>query len=593
MTVSVSLSVTDSAFAGGADPSGAADSTAAFQAALDEVAGNATGGSVHVPSGKYKIVGGLTFTGTAPLTITGDGPQASQLRLASTADSSTYFSITQTGTWGDQTGQDGTVIINGLSFHNDQYVGSFGATNIALYLDNVDFGGVYNCGFYKGTGSQRINQAIVLNQCNQVVVDNCNIFAAVNGVAFTGYCQVNAIRDTSIWMPSGTQVPTAAAVLFSGKTLGTHMRGVVLHDGDRGILWTRDAGGNDPHLFVGYDIEPNNHTIAAMEFDTGVHVYLSHCIFSGASVRADVPGLVFGPHFQGGALVDSCAFLGQPGHSVVINGGTGYKFQGCEFGGGGVYKYAPNVCDEINIASGVGQVSIDGCHFNTDSVAGLGNSNPPRSAVAVAAGATQVTLSNSKGAGAGYGTSAVLDLADAVLRRANFGLGLAETTTGSGRTVTTASSAVLGSPVTIPANDATAGTVYRLTCFGTGTQATGSAAGLTVQLSLGSVILGSFQPVTLPAAGSQFVWRYECDLYVTTAGRSGTLTPFGTFSWGASGAGPALTVHSGTGAAATAALDTTAANDLTLAAQWASAAGEPTISCACTLVERVTNYTTI
>jgi hypothetical protein len=581
------LNVLDTTLGGGADGTGAADSTAAFQAALDTIAASPSGGSLYVPTGRYKIATGVSYSGTAPLMIIGDGPQATQLRLANTASSSTYFSITNTGNWGDERGQDGTFVINGVSFHNDAYAGSFDTTNIALYLNGVDFGGVYNCGFYKGSASQRVNQGIVLNACNQVVIDNCNIFAAVNGVAFTGYCQVNAMRDSSIWTPAGTHVPTAAAVLYQGQTLGTHMRGLVFHGGDRGILWTRDSGGKDPHLFVGYDIEPNNHAIAAMEFDNGVHVYLSHCIFSGAAISADVPGLLFGPAFEGGALVDSCAFIGQPGHSVQIQGGTGYKFQGCEFGGGGNYKYAPNTCDEINIGPGVGEVTIDACHFNVDAVAGLGNANAPRSAVYVAPGATQITVSNSKAAGGGYGTAAMLDMASVHARRGNIGLGLADATTAAGSTVTSAAAfGPLGAPVTIPANDATLGTIYKVTCFGTGTQATGTAAPLNLALALGNLSLGTFQPQPLPAAGTEFIWRYECYLYVTATGTSGTLVPSGTFSWGAGGGAPAPTVHGGV----TQTVDTTAANQLVLAAQWASATGAPAITCACTIVERMANF---
>jgi hypothetical protein len=592
----VKLSVLDPAFDGGADPTGTADSTGAFQAALDTLAvaaaGTTAGGSLYVPTGKYKIATGVTYRGTAPLTIAGDGPQASQIRMANAAGSSTCLNIANTGSWGDERGRDGTFILSGLSFHNDAWPGSFGDTNIAVYLSGVDFGGIYNCGFYKGAASQRVNQAIVLNECNQVVIDNCNIFAAVNGVAFTGYCQVNSIRDTSIWMPSGTRVPTAACVLFQGQTLGTHMRAVVLHDGDRGILWTRDSGGKDPHLFVGYDVEPNNHTIAAMQFDTGVHVYLSQCVFSGAAVHANVPGLLFGPRFQGGALVDSCAFIGQPGHAVQIQGGTGYKFQGCEFGGGGSYKYAPDACDEINIGAGVGEVTIDSCHFNTDQVAGLGAANQPRSAVYVAPGANRVTVSGSKGAGTGYGTSAVVDLANAVMRRGNIGLGLADTTTGAGSTVASATvPASLSAPVTIPANDATVGTVYKLTCFGTGTApagtaASGTAVAVNLQLKLGSTQLGAYQPETVFATGTAFSWRYECQVYVTAAGLSGAVAASETFSWGADGGTPVATVHNSTAQR----LNTTTPNQLVLTASWPSATGAPAITCTCTLLERVAAF---
>ena len=59
-----------------------------------------------------------------------------------------------------------------------------------------------------------------------------------------------------------------------------------------------------------------------------------------------------------------------------------------------MYKYAADTYDEINIGGGVREVTIDTCHFNVNALAGLGTSNPPRSAVSLAPGAANVTLND-------------------------------------------------------------------------------------------------------------------------------------------------------------------------------------------------------
>jgi hypothetical protein len=413
LAVLAGFNVLNSAFAGGADASGSTDSTAAVQAALNAVAAN-NGGTLYLPAGDYQLQGSVTYSGTGPLRIVGDGPQATRIRLASTSTNIKYLSITQTGSWGDERGLDGTVIVEGLSFHNDHYAGAFSDTNVALYLNGVDFGGVYNCGFYKGTGSQRVNQAIVLNACNQVLVDNCNIFSVVNGIAFTGYCQVCTVRNTSIWQPAGSGVSTAASVLFQGQTLGVQMQDVVFHDGDRAILWTHDGGGNIPHFFIGRNLQANNHAIVGMEFDYGAQVLLEQCVFSGAAVTANVPGLVFGSSFQGSGAVRGCVFNGQPGHSLQIQAGEGFTISDCEFGGGTGYKFASNAYDEINIGAAASNILVSACRFNSTALAGLGTSYTPRSAIYTTAGASKVLVTGSLSPSSGYGTSPVDDNAGAV-----------------------------------------------------------------------------------------------------------------------------------------------------------------------------------
>lgn len=403
VTATSGLNVLNDAYAGGADPTGGADSTAAVQAALNDAAGS--GGLLRWPGGDYKLTGTVQYTGTAPLRILGDGPQATRIRCASTASNEVYLAVSQTGSWGDQFGQDGTVVIDGLSFYNDHYVGSFSSQAVGLYLNGINFGQVVNCGFYKGTASQRLNQGILANACNQVLVDNCNIFTVVNGVAFTGYCQVCTVRNTSIWQPSGSGVATAASVLLQGKTLGVNLSDLIFHDGDRGLLMTQDSGGQVPHFAVLRNVQPNNHTIAGMEFDYGAQATLDQCVFSGGAVTVvPVPGVVFGANWQGSGAINDCVFNGQSGHSIALNNGSGFSVTGCEIGGGGEYKTAAGTYDEVNIGA-VSNVVISSTRFNCTALAGLGTSNQPRSAVHVDSGASNVAISGSISPTTGYGST--------------------------------------------------------------------------------------------------------------------------------------------------------------------------------------------
>jgi len=487
------------------DPTGVADSTAAFKWALGEVT-SSKGGVVYIPAGKYLITEGLAYSAAYPLMITGDGPQASSIVLESTSADITYLSISQAWAFGDWTGSNGTVTIENISFCNKQPAGAYSDTNVALELSLVNFGQIRNVGFYvdsslkdpaTGNGpypSQGINQAIVLNSCSQVDIDNTTIVAAVNGIAVTGSdtpvpgtttnqvesSQVTNISNVSIWTTPGPGVTTAAAVLYQGNVLTANLENAIFHDGDRGILCTRNgADGSFPHLLFCYNAQPNNHKIAAMEFADATQVYLTECFFSGdvASYPNDAPGILFGAGFQGSAKVEGCQFNGIPGHSISVQEGTGFFITGCEFGtnSGKQYKYRPNAYDEISIGSSAGDVTIDSCHFNIDALAKIGGTNPPRSALYAAPGAANVTISNSKGLAAGtgttYGTAQIVDLGSAVMRTGNIGLGLADQRTAGGLTVTGNSVAQLTPTLTIPAYDMTRYTAYRFTAFGHGTQA--------------------------------------------------------------------------------------------------------------------------
>lgn len=566
-----------------ADPTGSSDSMPAIQAALNQVAANG-GGTIYVPTGNYKVTSGLTYDSSTTLMITGDGPQASNFRLASTSTDIQYLTITQTGAFvNGNLGKQGTVIIENVAFYNDEQAAAYSDTHAVIVMNQVNFGQVRNVCIYEGTGPQWINQGIILNKCNQVDVDNANIFTAVNGIVVTGYSQVNNISNTSVWMRTTGQ-PNAAAVLYLGQVLTANMVSVICHDGDRGVYFTQDSEGNVPHLLFAYNVQPNNHTVAAMEIDYGAQVYLTECFFSASTGIVDepIPAILFGPEYQGSATVVSSQFNSVAGHTISLQGGKGFFISGCEIGGQSkTYKYAADSYDEINIGASVSEVTIDACHFDVDGLASLGGANPPRSAVYVASGATQVTVSNSKGAGTAYASGGIIDNGNVVMRSGNIGLGLADQTTGGGSAVTGTSVSDLSASITVPAYDMTAGTVYRFTAFGHGTQAQGKPGALQAKINVGGSSLGTFTALEGPPIGESFNWTYTCHLAVTQAGSSGNIISNETFTWAGQ------TVSHGNNSFT---VDTTQANDVVMTASWTSAQGSPSITCDRTMLERVQNY---
>jgi hypothetical protein len=582
----VVYNVLNSAYGGGADPTGTDDSTDALQAVLNAVK-SAGGGCLYVPSGKYLVGGELSYESNSPIRICGDGPQASNFILNSKSSSSSYLNITQTGTLLTGLGNDGTVLIENLSFYNNANSPSFTDVNNAIALTGVNYGQISNVGIYRNSAAQRLNQGMVFNECNLIDVNNCSIYAVANGVVCTGYCQSINLRNCNLHCLGNVAIEsTGACIYVSGRTLTLHISQTVVGDGERGLLWTRDAHGNIPHILVAMDFEVNNHSIAGMELAYGSQVWLSQCVFSGG-VGTGTPGLLVDKDFQGSLYCVQGQFCDIPGHGVQILGGPDNNFVNCYFGGatGTSYKSAAGTYDEVNIGSGVGDTTIDACHFD---VAFGGQGTPaPRSAVYVASGAGNVTVSNSKGKGTSYyGASALVDNAGTLMRNGNIGLGLADTTTAGGETVTGTTMASLSKEIPVPANDMTAGTVYKVTAAGRGTQASGTAVTLTGSFNIDGSGLGTWSPAANIPAGDTFYWTYECSIHVLAAGSSGTVSSNEKFTWGvAGGAGnviqnghPSFTVN------------TTQSNQFGLTAEWSSAAGSPTIVCDTTVLERINSY---
>jgi hypothetical protein len=453
-------------------------------------------------------------------------------------------------------------------------------------LNGVNYGQFRNVATFHTSAAQRFNQNVILNECNQIDFDNCNFYAVTNGIVCTGLTQGITVRATTFWLQDNAAITaTGAAIYVTGAMETLKLSQTGFHDGTRAILFTKDAKGNVPSLLVGYDVEMNNHGTAGIEIAYGSQIYLTNCYWSGAQVSAAVPGILFDSTFSGSAYLSQCQFSEVRGHSIQALGGTGFDFSHCYFvGAGRAYKWKANTYDEINIGSGVGAVTVDACHFNVD---GVNATSPqgtpvPRSAVYAAAGAGRVIVSDSLGAGASYyGTAAVFDPAGSVMKKGNIGLGLADSTTAGGGTVTGATVSDLSHAVTIPAYDMTASKMYKLTAYGHGTQATGTAQGLTLRLNIGGQSLGDLAVTAGPAAGAAFNWRYEAYLIVTATGTSGSVVSNETFTWAGQ-----TTNHGNSGFT----LSTETGNAVTLTGEWATVTGSPTITCDGTLLEPVNSY---
>lgn len=547
------------------------DDTAAFQAALNAVAA-AGGGLLYVPAGTYKITSDLVYASDAALTILGDGPAVSALCMNSAADSFSAVNVSNAARFSMR---DVSVLV-------DASAPSFACGWAGVTLTGIAWASFDRVAMQTGTAPNRVNQGIVTNDCTNVDIDNCDIRAYVNPVHVTGHSQVVTVRGSALGANPGSGVSTAAGVLVDGTVQTLHLNGVVINGGDRGVLWSGAGGANPAFAFLN-DVEVNNPVICGLDFETGAEVWASQVWLSVLKPTGVEHGWIFGPSFQGAAYLSQCTFQGFSGHSLWIEGGSGYILGQCTFGQLAPPKAAADSYDEIHVGASAGNVTIGNCHFNIDPYMGA-NKTPPRSAVYVEAGDARVILNGSHGAGhAAYGTAAVIDLTGAMVRSGNVGLGLGEAQTApSGGPVTGTAFADLMPAFTIPPYDPAVAAVYRLTAWGHGTEAAGTPAGLTVQAALNGNSLGPIAIVATPSAGSGFAWKYEAYLTVTATGTAGALNLTDFFTV----AGVPVP-HTSNGVA----VNTTEANTLALQAQWSAPAGAPEITCdGCTL-ERIPNAT--
>jgi hypothetical protein len=158
-------------------------------------------------------------------------------------------------------------------------------------------------------------------------------------------------------------------------------------------------------------------------------------------------------------------------------------------------------------------------------------------------------------------------------------------------TVTGTGAAQLSGEFTIPANDADAGTCYRLRCSGTGSQAAGTAVGLTLIESLAGTNINQVLFTGaggVLSAGDPFDWEVTLEIHVESTGAGGTATAMLSATINKNNAGVTSTnnghgVRDATGVA----FDTTSDRTFRLNASWASTTGSPTITGHRTTFERI------
>lgn len=154
-----------------------------------------------------------------------------------------------------------------------------------------------------------------------------------------------------------------------------------------------------------------------------------------------------------------------------------------------------------------------------------------------------------------------------------------------GNTNSTTSMNAMFTPFPIPANDAATGTtVYRVTCGGHGTQATGTAVALNFQLQAFGQAWGGSADTGGIAAGDGFHWRFTGELIVKSNGAAsftGQMTMSQATS-SAQGHPTAMDTQVTTGT-----LTLTGATNVTLQAGWASITGGPTLVCTGAVFERL------
>lgn len=143
----------------------------------------------------------------------------------------------------------------------------------------------------------------------------------------------------------------------------------------------------------------------------------------------------------------------------------------------------------------------------------------------------------------------------------------------------------------VAAADARAGTVYRLTVTGSGTQGSTPQA-IGHQLSCFGATAGNrVMATTTIGANLAFSWRYVTEITVTAPGSSGTARVSTFFNWsqGVGGSGLASANETTAATDVSATVNTASAGNITAQLAWASIAGTtpPTLTSFRSVLERI------
>lgn len=154
-------------------------------------------------------------------------------------------------------------------------------------------------------------------------------------------------------------------------------------------------------------------------------------------------------------------------------------------------------------------------------------------------------------------------------------------------TVTAAANTRITKAWPIPANDAAADTVYRLTAWGFGANGT-TLQNLTWNIGLNGTGIRSVVVVPPGAVSQSTRWKVEILFHVVSTGAGGTADAVLDGTWSSpQAASTAQALTAGSTTAGGEAIDTTAANDLELIVGWASTTGAPSLTCLGSMFERL------
>lgn len=216
--------VLNTTFSGGADPSGASDSTAAISAAITAAAANSPSGRVYFPAGTY-----LTSAQSIPMgvSLVGDGPFATTIKLKSGAATLDNMFINQQNYSGINDAQacsirdmrldgnlsgQGATWNCGIVFNNDTPSGSFSYTDGRHFVSNVIIQNFTGDGFVQaGRGGVT---------CVNVQVWDCSGFG-FNLFEDSHYtnCNVGGCGIDGFLIHGGSNRLTSCKAYFSGAAL--------------------------------------------------------------------------------------------------------------------------------------------------------------------------------------------------------------------------------------------------------------------------------------------------------------------------------------------------------------------------------------
>lgn len=167
------FNVLNAAYAGGADPTGAADSQPAFAAAIASLP--AAGGTITVPAGTYKLNSTVTVTvaPTASVRIIGAGLESTILSYAGTGDAIRMRASSFTGGWAQGCELAGFTV-DGTSAgaaSNGLHIGDINAARVNIQVSNFTGAGSAGILFENTTTwTEQGDYRAILNNCTQGVV---------------------------------------------------------------------------------------------------------------------------------------------------------------------------------------------------------------------------------------------------------------------------------------------------------------------------------------------------------------------------------------------------------------------------------------